>query len=87
MRRRKRGAREQLIAIDQIEERHRLLAQRMEDVMIVVDDVAVLTTGLWRTTRKQLPDRRTTDYEEARVQVSRATASSCGGSSTVCRRV
>ncbi len=62
MRRRKRGAREQLIAIDQIEERHRLLAQRMEDVMIVVDDVAVLTTGLWRTTTQATPrptnDRR-----------------------------
>ena len=36
------AAREQLIAIDQIEQRHRLIAQRMDDV-VVVDDVAVLT--------------------------------------------
>ncbi len=41
------AAREQLIAIDQIEQRHRLLAQRMDDVM-VIDDVAVLAVPLWR---------------------------------------
>ena len=35
------AAREQLIAIDQVEERHRLLAQRMNDVT-VVDDMAAL---------------------------------------------
>ena len=35
------AAREQLIAIDQIEQRHRFPAQRMDHVMIV-DDVAVL---------------------------------------------
>src|SRR6266567_1164585 len=40
MRGRQRGA-GQLIAIDQIEQRHRLLAQRIDDLM-VVDDVAVL---------------------------------------------
>ncbi len=39
------SAREQLIAIDQIEQRHRLLAQRMDDVMIV-DDVAMLAAAL-----------------------------------------
>ena len=46
------AAREQLIAIDQIEQRHRLLAQRMDDVMIV-DDVAVLAAGLGRPTTPQ----------------------------------
>ena len=39
-----RRAREQLVAIDQIEQRHRLAAQRMDDVP-VVDDVAVLAVG------------------------------------------
>jgi len=45
-------AREQLIAIDQIKQRHRFLAQRMDDVM-VVDDVAVLTASLRRSTTPQ----------------------------------
>ncbi len=64
------AAREQLIAIDQIEQRHRLLARRMDDVM-VVDDVPVLTAGAGGgRPRKQLPDQRTTDYEEARVTLS-----------------
>ena len=45
-------AREQLIAIDQMEQRHRFLAQRMDDVM-VVDDVAVLTAPLRRPTTPQ----------------------------------
>ena len=35
------AAREQLIAVDQIEQRHRLPAQRVDDVTIV-DDVAAL---------------------------------------------
>ena len=39
--------REQLIAIDQIDERHGLLAQRMDDVM-VVDDMAMLAAPLRR---------------------------------------
>src|ERR1700719_4840386 len=43
---------EQLIAIDQIEQRHRLLAQGMNDVMIV-DDVAVLAAALRRPTAPQ----------------------------------
>ncbi len=43
---------EQLIAIDQIDERHRLLAQRMDGVM-VGDDVAVLATALRRPTTPQ----------------------------------
>ena len=43
-------AREQLIAIDQVEQRHRLLAQRMDDVPIV-DHMAVLAASLrWMTT-------------------------------------
>ena len=46
------AAREQLIAVDQIEQRHRFLAQRMDDVM-VVDDVAVLTAPLRRPTTPQ----------------------------------
>ena len=46
------AAREQLIAIDQIEQRHRLLAQRMDDVMIV-DDVAVLAAALRRPATPQ----------------------------------
>ena len=46
------AAREQLIAIDQIEQRHRFLAQRMDDVMIV-DDVAVLAAPLRRPTTPQ----------------------------------
>ena len=41
------ATREQLIAIDQIDERHRLLAQRMDDVT-VVDHVAVLAVALRR---------------------------------------
>ena len=41
------AAREQLIAIDQVEQRHRLLAQRMDDVM-VVDDVAMFAAALRR---------------------------------------
>src|ERR1700720_691183 len=47
------AAREQLIAIDQIEQRHRLLAQGMNDVMIV-DDVAVLAAALRRPTAPQV---------------------------------
>src|SRR6202045_3324396 len=43
---------EQLIAIDQMEQRHRLLAQGMNDVMIV-DDVAVLAAALRRPTAPQ----------------------------------
>src|ERR1700731_5337409 len=46
------AAREQLIAIDQIEQRHRFLAQRMDDVMIV-DDVTVFTAPLRRLTPPQ----------------------------------
>src|SRR5437660_3514861 len=46
------AAREQLIAIDQIEQRHRLLAQRMDDVMIV-DDVAMLAAALRRPATPQ----------------------------------
>jgi hypothetical protein len=46
------ATREQLIAIDQIEQRHRFLAQRMDDVMIV-DHVAVLTAALRRMTTPQ----------------------------------
>lgn len=45
-------AREQLIAIDQIEQRHRLLAQGVDDVMIV-DYVAVLAAPLRRPTAPQ----------------------------------
>ena len=37
-------AREQLVAVDQIEQRHRLLAQRVDDVPIV-DDVTALALG------------------------------------------
>jgi hypothetical protein len=40
-------AREQLIAVDQIEQCHRLLAQCMDDVM-VVDHMTVLAAGLGR---------------------------------------
>ena len=46
------AAREQLIAIDQIEQRHRFFAQRMDHVMIV-DDVAMLTAPLRRPTTPQ----------------------------------
>jgi hypothetical protein len=46
------AAREQLIAIDQIEQRHRLLAQSMDDVMIV-HDVTVLAAALRRPTAPQ----------------------------------
>ncbi|MGZ9052913.1 MAG: hypothetical protein ACXW3N_12130 [Rhodoplanes sp.] len=46
------ATRERLIAIDQIDERHRLLAQRMDDVMIV-DDVAVLAAPLRRRAAPQ----------------------------------
>ena len=42
-----------LIAIDQIEQRHWLRAQRMDDV--VVDDVAMLTAALWRPTTPATP--------------------------------
>ena len=49
--------REQLIAIDQIDERHRLLAQRMDDVMIV-DDVAVLAAPLRRPAAPQSQELR-----------------------------
>ena len=41
-----------MIAIDQTEQRHRFLAQRMDDVM-VVDDVAALTAPLRRPTTLQ----------------------------------
>jgi hypothetical protein len=44
--------REQLIAIDQIEERHRLAAQRMDDVM-VVDHMAMLAAALRRPAAPQ----------------------------------
>jgi hypothetical protein len=44
--------REQLIAIDQIEERHRLAAQRMDDVM-VVDHMAMLAAPLRRSATPQ----------------------------------
>ena len=44
--------REQLIAIDQIDERHGLLAQRMDDVM-VVDDMAMLAPPLRRPAAPQ----------------------------------
>jgi hypothetical protein len=47
------AALEQLIAIDQIEQRHWLRAQRVDDV--VVDDVAVLTAGLWRAATQATP--------------------------------
>src|SRR5207237_8312385 len=46
------AAREQLLAIDQIEQSHRLLAQRVDDVMIV-DDVAMLVAALRRPTTTQ----------------------------------
>src|SRR6202040_478129 len=51
------AAREQLIAIDQIEQRHRLLAQSMDDVTIV-DDVAVLAAALRRPTAPQSQEGR-----------------------------
>ena len=44
--------REQLIAKDQIDERHGLLAQRMDDVM-VVDDMAMLAAPLRRPAAPQ----------------------------------
>ena len=50
------AAREQLIAIDQIEQRHRFFAQRVDDVMIV-DDVTVLSVPLRRPTTPPLPRR------------------------------
>ncbi len=43
---------EQLIAINQVEKRHRLLAQRMDDVA-VVDDVSVFAAPLRRPTAPQ----------------------------------
>ena len=46
------AAREQLIAIDQIAQRHRFLAQRMDHVM-VVDHMAVLAAALWRPAAPQ----------------------------------
>ena len=46
------AAREQLVAIDQIEQRHRLAAQRMDDVP-VVDDVAVLAAAVRRPAAAQ----------------------------------
>src|SRR5438094_491202 len=46
------ATREQLIAIDQIEQRHRLLAQRMDDVPIV-DDMAVFAAALRQMTTPQ----------------------------------
>ena len=45
-------AREQLIAIDKVEQCHRLLAQRVDDVT-VVDHVTVLAAGLGRSTAPQ----------------------------------
>lgn len=38
-------AREELIAIDEVQERHRLAAERM-DHMAIVDDLAVLAVGM-----------------------------------------
>ena len=46
------AAREQLIAIDQIEQRHRFPAQGMDHVMII-DDVPVLAAPLRRSTTPQ----------------------------------
>ena len=46
------AAREQLVAIDQVEERHRLLAQRVDDVT-VVDDVSVFAAALRRPATPQ----------------------------------
>jgi hypothetical protein len=47
----------QLIAIDQIEQRHRLLAQRMDNVMIV-DDVTMLVAPLRWPATPQAQDLR-----------------------------
>ena len=50
------AAREQLLAIDQIEQRHRLAAQGVDDVP-VIDDVAVLAVGV-RAAAAQRHQRR-----------------------------
>jgi hypothetical protein len=48
---------EQLIAVDQVHERHGLLAQRMDDVMIV-DNMAVLVAALGRPATLQRRELR-----------------------------
>jgi len=46
------AAREQLVAVDEVEERHWLLAQRVDHVM-VVNDMATLVAALWRSAALQ----------------------------------
>ena len=54
-------AREQLVAIDQVEQRHRLAAQRMDD-MAVVDDLVVLAVGM-RAPARQRHELRAADED------------------------
>ena len=60
-----------LIAIDQIEQCHRLLAQRVDDVT-VVDHVAMLAAGLGRSTapQGQEPGRAEEAFEPVVVEVN-----------------
>src|SRR5260370_32815055 len=51
-------AREELLAIDQVEQSHRLAAQGMDD-MPVIDDLASLAAGMRATATQAHPRRRT----------------------------
>jgi len=64
-------AREQLIAIDKVEQRHRLPAQRVDDVT-VVDHVAMLAAGLGRSAapQGQEPGRAEEAFEPVVVKVN-----------------
>lgn len=64
---------EELVAIDQVEQRHRLAAQGMDD-MAIVDDMAMFAIGLWPPAPQGGDERRALEAVEPVVVKSHAQA-------------